>query len=517
MRAALYARVSSAGQRDRHTIESQLRDLPAFCAARGWTVVGIYTDDGKSAAAGKLAARDAFARLVADAAAGMFDVVVVVDQDRLTRTEDMRERGAILGAFQAAGVKVAVTSTGQVLDYRTDEGDLLGSLGAYFAAVENRKRRARVIAGQTTAATRGRKPRGWTPYGLTYDPATGLWGVDPIAADVVREVIARVAAGEPTAAVGRDLEARGVKRPGGGRWAGIRIRALVYSDTYVGRYVVDGARGLAVAVPQIVDPELAADARAVLAARYRKPPPGVKVPRLLTDLARCALCGEAIGVAISGGERTLVSYRCLGRRHPRPGHVRCVLPTRAADRIDARLWEALTDALTNPSVVDRALAYLDQRDTAADDPEPHRLELARLDRAQSAILAQLARGTVSQDVADAQIDRLGRARRDAQTALAEAQRRAAGIRGAVSGDRLAESLAALARGCELAKDRPDLRRRVARGLIARAVWRPGVVAADLTIDVPSRVQADGSACRPGLPVRLGSVTIGTDDYRRRAA
>ncbi len=67
------------------------------------------------------------------------------------------------------------------------------------------------------------------------------------------------------------------------------------------------------------------------------------------------------------------------------------------------------------------------------------------------------------------------------------------------------------------RDRPDLRRRVARGLIARAVWRPGVVAADLTIDVPSRVQADGSACRPGLPVRLGSVTIGTDDYRRRAA
>lgn len=203
MRAALYARVSSAGQRDRHTIESQLRDLPAFATARGWTVVGVYTDDGKSAAAGKLAAR------------------------------------------------------------------------------------------------------------------------------------------------------------------------------------------------------------------------------------------------------------CLGRRHPRPGHVRCVLPTRAAARVDARLWEALTDAIANPSVVDRALAYLDQRDTAADDPEPHRLEVARLDRAQSAILAQLTRGTVSQDVADAQIDRLGRARRDAHAALAEAQRRAAGIRGAVSGDRLAESLAALARGCELAATRPE--------------------------------------------------------------
>lgn len=62
-----------------------------------------------------------------------------------------------------------------------------------------------------------------------------------------------------------------------------------------------------------------------------------------------------------------------------------------------------------------------------------------------------------------------------------------------------------------------LRRRVAQALIARAVWRPGVLAIDATIDVPSRVPADGSACRPGLPVRLGAVTIGTDEYRRRAA
>ena len=164
-----------------NTSESQLRDLPAFATARGWTVVGVYTDDGKSAAAGKLAARDAFARLAADAAAGAFDVVVVVDQDRLTRTEDMRERGAILGAFQAAGVKVAVTSTGQVLDYRTDEGDLLGSLGAYFAAVENRKRRALLhrrglIAYATTphcptcGYTTGFPPGWTTPQGNAPDP-----------------------------------------------------------------------------------------------------------------------------------------------------------------------------------------------------------------------------------------------------------------------------------------------------------------------------------------------------------
>jgi DNA invertase Pin-like site-specific DNA recombinase len=45
-RAAIYARVSSAAQRDRDTIAAQLRDLPAFVAAQGWTLAGTYVDDG---------------------------------------------------------------------------------------------------------------------------------------------------------------------------------------------------------------------------------------------------------------------------------------------------------------------------------------------------------------------------------------------------------------------------------------------------------------------------------------
>lgn len=503
MRAAVYARVSSAGQRDRHTIESQLRDVPAFVARRGWSLVETYVDDGKSAKAGRLAARDAFARLVADAAAGRFDVVAVVDQDRLTRSEDLTERGAILGAFQSAGVKVAVASTGQILDYRTDEGDLLGSLGAYFAAVENRKRRQRVIAGQITAAGRGRKPRGWTPYGLTYDAATGAWGVDAARAAVVREIHRRIAAGEATDAVARVLTERGVETPRGGRWAAVRVREIVASDTYLGRFVVDHGRGLWVPVPPIVAPELAESARAALTARYRRPPPQVRVPSLLTGLATCALCGERIGVALGHRRAT---YRCLGRRYER-----CDLPTCRAKPVDARLWEALTDVLTSATTIDRALAYL-RRDapTMADDPITHRAELDRLDRAQASILAQLACGTVSQEVADAQIDRLGKARRDAQAALQRAERQPAAARLTISRDDLAAALANLARGCELAG--PDLRHRAAKALIDRAVWRPGSIAADLTIDMASQV-AD-SARRTGyqgaFAVPLGQVRIATE-------
>lgn len=143
-RAAVYARVSSAEQQARNTIASQLSTLPAYCAAQGWRVVATYVDDGKSAAAGKLDRRDGLQRLLSDAAAGKLDLVAVVDLDRLTRSEDLAERGAIYGALQAAGVRIAVSSTGQVLDLRSQLGDLLAALGGVFAADENRKRAERV-------------------------------------------------------------------------------------------------------------------------------------------------------------------------------------------------------------------------------------------------------------------------------------------------------------------------------------------------------------------------------------
>lgn len=56
-RAAIYARVSSDAQRERHTIASQLHVLPAFVASRGWTPAAASVDGGRTAKTGKLEAR----------------------------------------------------------------------------------------------------------------------------------------------------------------------------------------------------------------------------------------------------------------------------------------------------------------------------------------------------------------------------------------------------------------------------------------------------------------------------
>jgi DNA invertase Pin-like site-specific DNA recombinase len=99
--------------------------------------------------------------------------------DRLTRSEDLVERGAILGGLQRAGVKVADAMSGQVLDFSTDMGDLFGSLQAVWASMENRKRREKTMEGKISAAQQNRKPQGPTPYGLIYNRETHEWIVRP--------------------------------------------------------------------------------------------------------------------------------------------------------------------------------------------------------------------------------------------------------------------------------------------------------------------------------------------------
>lgn len=199
MRAAIYARVSSKAQAEKHTIDSQLRVLRAYVAERSWAAAGEYIDDGRTAKAGHLEKRDGFARLARDAELGRFEVVAVFDLDRLTRSEEQGERGQILGVFNRTGVKVALATTGQVLDLRTWEGDLYSSFQAVAAADWLRKHRERIMAGKLRAIAEGKKPAGPTPFGYSYSRAAG-WAPHPVNAGVVVEVFNRVAAQQARAA-----------------------------------------------------------------------------------------------------------------------------------------------------------------------------------------------------------------------------------------------------------------------------------------------------------------------------
>lgn len=478
LRAAIYARVSSQAQRDRQTIEGQLQVLRAYVKAQGWKLAGEYIDDGKTAKAGHLEARDGYARLVKAAEARAFDLVAVVDVDRLTRTDDMIERAKILGPLQQAGIDI-VTPSGGRLDLRTFLGELYATIQALGAADWLRKHKERIKAGKDVAIAKGKKPAGPTPYGLRYDRWTGIWTIDEDEAAIVREIYRRVAGGEACEAIAADLTRRAVPRPRSPIWRSERVWQIATHATYRGEWTADKARGLVVPVPAIVEAPLWYAVQDALMRHGKRGLRRTKHVYLLEGgLAKCGVCDGAIWIAsaIRNGParfRAPSRYVCRNRKRPERGAARCTLPHLRTQEIDDRLWSALQEAIRG-DLIDRAAQK--RRAGAGENAERWRDDLAaaekrlgRLTATETALLARFRHGAIGEVAMDVELGAIARERALLGHQVAAAQRAqfVAGRR-ENSADQLEKLLA-------------DLRRRIPRASaerrrqLAEILFGPGAV------------------------------------------
>ena len=97
LRAAVYLRTGPLAE----MIESDLEPLQAYAAERGYQIVDVYRDEGKS---GRDRKRAGLARMRADAAQGRFDVLLVAHHKRLAATEV--DAQAIIEELEGHGVTV---------------------------------------------------------------------------------------------------------------------------------------------------------------------------------------------------------------------------------------------------------------------------------------------------------------------------------------------------------------------------------------------------------------------------
>ncbi len=84
MRAVIYARYSSENQRDA-SIEDQVRQCKSRFERECWTLIQVYSD---AAISGATTLRPGYQKLLEDARAGAFDVVVAEALDRLSRDQE---------------------------------------------------------------------------------------------------------------------------------------------------------------------------------------------------------------------------------------------------------------------------------------------------------------------------------------------------------------------------------------------------------------------------------------------
>lgn len=297
MRAVSYERVSSEMQLEGYSLDVQHTANLALIQARGWHHIASYRDEGISA---KTTDRPAFQRMLADAHAGRFDIIVVHKLDRFSRSLT----DTLLTLRDLERVNVSVVSATEKFDFSTLEGRMMLTMLATFAEW--------YLANLSLETTKGKRARaaggGWNSqlaFGYTVhykkDGGDGLPTVDEWEAEGVRRAFSLYATGQYSdATIAQQLNEGGWRPKGRGKralalWSKDTISDLLKNRFYLGEVRYKGSWHPGQHEP-IIDEELFNAVQRQRALRVRQ---GASAPRrsrlyLLAGLARCARCGQPL-------------------------------------------------------------------------------------------------------------------------------------------------------------------------------------------------------------------------------
>jgi site-specific DNA recombinase len=212
-RYAIYARRSSPGEEDKnYSIEDQIRDSQRWNEPLGYTLVQTYVDPG---AKSWTLNRPAFNEMMADAKAGLFDILVVGRYDRFSRSQD--QQAVAIYQLETYGVKV-MSATQPVPDGVL--GTFMRNTYAFGAELELYNIRERTVGGRKARVRNGKILAAPHPlYGYVWaDPheprGKSRYIPDPETAPVVQRIYTLVFSGMKMRAVAALLEQEVIPTPG---------------------------------------------------------------------------------------------------------------------------------------------------------------------------------------------------------------------------------------------------------------------------------------------------------------
>lgn len=443
-RVAAYARVSSDEQAERQTVEAQRDFLARYVDLHGLDCHEVYVDDGVSGTV-PLSDRPAGRRLLADAEAGRFGVVIVYRLDRLARSQRV-----LLDAHdQLSASDVAIRSATEPFDTALPIGQFLFQLLGSLAELDRATIIERMTLGRDRAARQGKSTGGRIAFGYDVDadgqlvPSSRRLTHGQTEAETAAEIFTRVAAGATLAAEGKRLEALGVPsitryagKPDrvGVRWYASRLHQMLSNPLYRGVHEIDSRHGEVRAdVPALVTQAVWEAVQAAMTAnRDLSSAPG-EHPYLLRGVVRCQtilddgrVCGRTYvggtGATPRKGGPKVRYYLCTGTRHARDlpaDRPRC--PGRAVTEavLDAAVWADVRRWARDPR------AHLAEAHASVDDRAAE-ITTALLERERLA--AAIARQTAERERAQvlfrrglADLDETERAIRAADAEIAQAR------------------------------------------------------------------------------------------------
>lgn len=396
MKAAIYCRLSDEDRDkvssldDSASIQNQKAMLIKYASHNGWAIHDIYSDDDY---AGTDRTRPEFNRLILDAKARKFNIVLCKSQSRFTRELELVEK-YINGLFPRLGIRFVslVDSADTENKGNKKMRQINGLVNEWF--LEELSDNIRSVL--TSRREQGYHIGSFAPYGYKKDPdKKGHLIIDPDAAAVVQEIYSLFLAGTGKQGICRILNERGVPNPteykrlhgmvrnkhtqSSPLWSYFTITNILTNEVYIGN-MIQGKSGVVsyknqekVSYPQeqwivvkgthdpIIDQETWDRVQALIA---EKATPAQKEPEgMFARKVRCIYCGTRLRSVKNGKKR---GFKC--ERHAL-SHDACVgayISLKKLERIVAAQLQILSEELLDEQMLEEGIdPFADLRDQKA--------------------------------------------------------------------------------------------------------------------------------------------------------
>ncbi|MBR3898110.1 MAG: recombinase family protein, partial [Bacilli bacterium] len=296
MRCGVYVRVSTDDQRDNgYSIDSQLRMIKEYCEKNEYDIIDVYNDAGHS---GKDLMRPEMQRLLKDIKSKKIDKLIAIKVDRLTRNN--YDGFWLLNYCDEHDVKIELIL--EPYDVSTANGEMIFGMNLVFGQRERKEIGARTKRAMEEMALEHIHPSK-APYGYIRNKETGHLEIEPIEAEIVKEIFELCKKGHSTRNIASIMKENNAYLMQG-KWAADRVYKILTNSIYIGifeygkykRKPQDILRVENYCVP-IIDMNTWNTTRANL-EKNKHPNYGDHI-HLFAGLVKCPLCGEILSASES--------------------------------------------------------------------------------------------------------------------------------------------------------------------------------------------------------------------------
>ena len=296
MRCGVYVRVSTDDQRDNgYSIDSQLRMIKEYCDKNEYDIIDVYNDAGHS---GKDLMRPEMQRLLKDIKSKKIDKLIAIKVDRLTRNN--YDGFWLLNYCDEHDVKIELIL--EPYDVSTANGEMIFGMNLVFGQRERKEIGARTKRAMEEMALEHVHPSK-APYGYIRNKETGHLEIEPIEAEVVKEIFKLCKKGHSTRNIASIMKENNAYLKQG-KWTSDRVYKILTNSIYIGVFEYGKYRRKSQDILRIenycepiIDMNTWNTTRANL-EKNKHPNYGDHI-HLFAGLVKCPICGEILSASES--------------------------------------------------------------------------------------------------------------------------------------------------------------------------------------------------------------------------